>query len=152
MTVPSVVPTVVSTPDFRNAFTNASTRLSETLARRRSINAAWSIMSKHASMSASNTHSYRLLVKWWISAIASAARRFGRNPYEHDWKSASKMGSSTSFKAACTTRSVTVGIPNLRSLPLAFGIITCRTGTGWKVRDFNSSRTCRRNTSTPSRR
>ena len=40
-------------------------------------------------------------------------------------------------------------MPNLRSLPLAFGIITCRTGTGWKIRDFNSSRTCCRNASTP---
>jgi hypothetical protein len=25
--------------------------------------------------------------------------RFGRNPYEHGWKSASKMGSSTSYGA-----------------------------------------------------
>ena len=33
--------------------------------------------------------------KWWISAIASCARRFGRNPYEHGLKSASKIGSRT---------------------------------------------------------
>ena len=90
-------------------------------------------------------------MKWWISAIASCARRFGRNPYEHDWKSASKMGSNTSFKAACTTRSVTVGMPNARSFPLALGIITCRTGTGWNARDFNFSRTPRRKASTPTR-
>src|SRR6266567_6632938 len=47
--------------------------------------------------------------KLWISAIASCARRFGRNPYEHGLKSASKMGSSTSFKLAWTTRSAMVG-------------------------------------------
>jgi hypothetical protein len=46
------------------------------------------------------------------SAIASCARRLGRNPYEHGWKSASKMGSSTSFRLAWTTRSAMVGIPN----------------------------------------
>ena len=41
--------------------------------------------------------------------MASCARRFGRNPYEHGWKSASKMGSSTSFRLAWTTRSAIVG-------------------------------------------
>ncbi len=78
--VPSVVPTVVSTPAFRNALTSASTRLSPILHRSRPIKAVWSIMSKHASMSASNTHSYDLLAKWWISATASCARRLGLNP------------------------------------------------------------------------
>jgi hypothetical protein len=33
----------------------------------------------------------------------------GRKPYEHGWKSASKIGSRTSFKDACTTRSAMVG-------------------------------------------
>src|SRR5258708_3067600 len=42
--------------------------------------------------------------RWWISAIASCARRFGRNPYEHGLKSASKIGSSPSFRLAWTTR------------------------------------------------
>ena len=37
--------------------------------------------------------------QWWISAIASWVRRFGRNPYEHGKKSASKIGSSTTFNA-----------------------------------------------------
>jgi hypothetical protein len=87
----------------------------------------------------------------WISAIASCARRFGRNPYEHGWKSASKMGSSTSLRAAWTTRSVTVAIPSLRSLPLFFGIITCRTGTGRNSPDFSESRIRSRNTPTPIR-
>jgi hypothetical protein len=85
----------------------------------------------------------------WISAIASCARRFGRNPYEHGLKSASKMGSNTAFRAACTTRSATVGIPSLRSLPLALGISTCRTSTGRNVRDFNCSRMPPRKFSTP---
>ena len=56
-------------------------------------------------------------VMWWISAIASCARRFGRNPYEHGWKSASKIGSSTAFKLAWTTRSATVGDTELAELP-----------------------------------
>src|ERR1035437_10208271 len=62
-------------------------------------------------MSASSTHSYfrGLQVKKWISEIASCARRFGRNPYEHGLKSASKMGSRTAFRLAWTTRSATVG-------------------------------------------
>jgi len=58
-----------------------------------------------------------------------------RNPYDEDWKSTSKMGSNTNFRTACTTRSATVGIPSLPNLPLAFGIITCRTSTGRNVRD-----------------
>ena len=37
------------------------------------------------------------------------ADRFGRNPYEHDMKSASKIGSSTILAAAWATRSRTVG-------------------------------------------
>ena len=31
-------------------------------------------------MSASSTQRYPLVPKWWISAIASCARRIGRNP------------------------------------------------------------------------
>ena len=149
--VASRVPMVVITPALRNALTSPSTRLSPILCRARSIKATWSIMSKHASMSASSTHLYAFDVKWWISATASCARRFGRNPYEHGSKSASKMGSITSFKAACTTRSATVGMPRLRSFPLALGIITCRTSTGLKVRSFNCSRTPHKNASTPIR-
>src|SRR6266851_579001 len=78
--------------------------------------------------------------KLWISAIASCARRFGRNPYEHGLKSASKIGSSTSFRLAWTTRSVMVGIPSLRSFPLFFGISTRRTSTGPNSPDFIESR------------
>jgi hypothetical protein len=61
------------------------------------------------------------------------------------------MGSSTSLSAAWTTRSCTVGIPSLRSLPLALGIITCRTGTGRYSPDFSKSRIWPRNTPTPIR-
>jgi hypothetical protein len=64
---------------------------------------------------------------------------------------ASKMGSSTNFSAACTTRSVTVGMPSRRSLPFDLGIITCRTATGWNIRAFTRARISRRNTSTPIR-
>ena len=41
---------------------------------------------------------------------ASCAARLGRNPNEHANMSASKIGSSTIFTAACTTRSATEGI------------------------------------------
>src|SRR5687768_15295978 len=59
-------------------------------------------------MSASST--------WWC-VLPSSRRvssaivwlRLGRYPYEHGRKSASKIGSSTSFAAICTTRSRTVG-------------------------------------------
>ena len=51
----SKLPVSVMIPAFKKAFTNATTRLSFTLARTRSIKAVWSIMSKHASMSASST-------------------------------------------------------------------------------------------------
>ena len=89
--------------------------------------------------------------KWWISAIASWVRRFGRNPYEHGKKSASKIGSSTAFNAVWTTRSATVGIPNFLSFPddPLLGIITCRTSTGRKPPDFNDSRMPSRNATTP---
>ena len=43
-------------------------------------------------------------------------------------RSASKIGSSTSLAAVCTTRSRIVGMPSGRSPPPGFGIITRRTG------------------------
>ena len=52
--------------------------------------------------------------------MASCNRRFGQL-VEHGWKSASKMGSSTSFRLAWTTRSAMVGIPSFRSFPFASG-------------------------------
>ena len=47
--------------------------------------------------------------------------------------SASKIGSTTSFSAVCTIRSLIVGIPSGRSPPPGFGIITLRTGCGLYV-------------------
>jgi len=67
-------------PALQNAFTSRSTRWSPIRRRTRSIRAGWSMVSKHASMSASSTHSYERLVKAWISAIASCVRRLGRKP------------------------------------------------------------------------
>src|SRR5450631_1710282 len=86
-----------------------------------------------------------------MSEIASCARRFGRNPYEHGLKSASKIGSSTSFRLAWTTRSARVGIPSFRSFPLLLGIRTRRTSTGRKEPDLNSSRIQPSSPITPSR-
>ncbi len=88
-----------------------------------------------------------------ISAIASCARRRGRKPFEHGWKSASKIGSNTSFTDACTTRSATTGIPSLRRLFVpGFGIIRSRTGRGWNVRALSWPRRSSRNASAPRRR
>ena len=46
-------------------------------------------------------------------------------------KSASKIGSSTSFAACCATRSRTVGMPSGRTPPSGFGMPRRRTGEGW---------------------
>src|SRR5437867_5056937 len=64
--------------------------------------------------------------------MASRAPRFGRNPYEHSRKSASRTGSITSFTAAWTTRSLTAGMPRPRCCPgfPGFGMYTRRTGCG----------------------
>jgi len=51
------LPSSLRMPARRNAFTKPSTRLSPTRRRTRLIRAVWSISSKHAVMSASNTHS-----------------------------------------------------------------------------------------------
>ena len=132
------VPLSVRMPAFKNAFTSASTRLSPTRARTRSIRAECEISSKQAVMSPSSTHSYVLDARKRVSAMASCARRLGLKPYEHDTKSASKIGSSTSFKDACTTRSATVGIPSRRRLrDPGLGIIRSRTGSGRKLLDRN---------------
>ena len=62
---------------------------------------------------------------------ASCADRFGRNPKLHGRKSASKIGSSTIFTAACTMRSRTAGIDSgLCSLVPGFGMNTRRAGNG----------------------
>ena len=63
-------------------------------------------------------------------SIAAVADRFGRNPNEHDKKSASKIGSSTILAAAWATLSRTVGIPNGRTPPRGFGISTRLAGAG----------------------
>ena len=105
---------------FKNAFTSASTRLSPTRARTRSIRAECEISSKQAVMSPSSTHSYVLDARKRVSRPwASCARRLGLKPYEHDSKSASKIGSSTSL-AAAARRDRPVGMPSGRScLPLS---------------------------------
>lgn len=51
------LPSSARTPALRNAFTSRRTRLSLMRFRTRPIRAVWSISSKHASMSPSNTHS-----------------------------------------------------------------------------------------------
>ena len=49
------------------------------------------------------------------------------------------MGSSTNTAAACTTRSLTVGIPRGQTLPSPLGMYTRRTGLGRYCRRLSSS-------------
>ena len=72
------------------------------------------------------------------SPAPASRSRLGRNPYEHARKSASKIGSRTSFAAICTTRSRTVGMPSGRVLPSAFGMYRRRTACGRYVPARNS--------------
>ena len=61
------------------------------------------------------------------------------------------MGSSTSFSAACTTRSATVGMPSLRIFPLppGLGIMRSRTGIGRNAPALTVLRRSSRNFWTP---
>jgi len=62
---------------------------------------------------------------------ASWADRLGRNPKLHASMSASKIGSSTIFRAACTTRSRIAGIDSgLSSSRPGLGMYTRRAGSG----------------------
>jgi hypothetical protein len=72
------------------------------------------MLSKHALMSASSTHTRPWLAARRTASRASCADRFGRNPKLTGAKSASKIGSSTIFAAAITTRSAMVGMPSGR--------------------------------------
>jgi site-specific DNA recombinase len=73
-------PSSLRMPALQNALTKASTRLSPIRCPSRTMSAPWSISSKQAVMSPSSTHSYPWVARRWISAMASCARRPGRNP------------------------------------------------------------------------
>ena len=64
-------------------------------------------------------------------------------------KSASKIGSSTSFAAICATRSRTVGMPSGRFLPSAFGMYRRRTGCGRYLPARSSAPSSSKKRSTP---
>src|SRR5947199_2337324 len=61
---------------------------------------------------------------------ASSADLFGRYPYHAGRNNGSTTASKRFFTTICAIRSETVGIPNVLSPPLAFGIFTVRTGGG----------------------
>ena len=85
--------------------------------------------SKNALMSRSTTQSYRQH-RVRACPTASAADFPGRYPYESAWNAGSTLGSRYSFTTICATRSPTVGIPNVRSRPSGFGMVTLLTGGG----------------------
>ena len=100
-------------------------------------------------MSASTTQLPPRFTPTRSCSIAWCALRFGLNPWELSRKSASKTGSSTTFAAACTTRSRMAGIPNGLWRPSALGMYTRRTGCGRYRPSRSSSPSFARNPSTP---
>ena len=101
-------------------------------------------------MSASSTWLPRRLPRNRRASSASVALRLTRKPYEHERKSASKIGSSISRVAACTTRSRIVGMPRGRCFPSAFGMYRRRTAAGRYLPARRSAAIVRKNRSTPS--
>jgi hypothetical protein len=72
----------------------------------------------------------------------AAARRFGRNPYEHDAKSASKMGSSTALRLVCYGRShpSTAGAFNATTpYSRSRGVIAAAISLGVIAREYSTS-------------
>ena len=112
-------------------------------------NRSWSTSSKKLAMSASTTTRRPAQASSMTVFNAWCVERFGRNPKLHGAKSASKIGSSTIFNAACTTRSRTVGMPSGRVLPSGLGISTRRTGAGRQRPSANSAARSSRNGTTP---
>ena len=111
----------VSTPACRNALTRPDMRLSAMRSRNPPIRAVWSISSKHARcrLRIPTRNPRWAIMRIVLDRVLGAAPR--PEPVTRPEKSASKIGSNTSFSDACTTRSATVGIPSLRTLPLGFG-------------------------------
>ena len=101
-------------------------------------------------MSASTTHQF-LTRADLTTCTACVADRRGRKPYDDSLKLASKIGSSTSRHACCTTRSRTVGMPRGRDRPSGLGISTRSTGCGRYAFAFRSAASSARNVSTPER-
>jgi hypothetical protein len=72
-------------------------------------NTSGRMLSKKLAMSASTTQQRPRLTSTRIASNAWWALRPGRKPNEQSRTSASQIGSSTAFAAACTTRSPTAG-------------------------------------------
>src|ERR1035441_2421838 len=104
-------------------------------------------------MSASTTKLWPWLPASRIASNACVALFFGRKTKLLAWKSASKIGSigvpSGSFAAICTTRSRTVGIPNGRCFPSAFGMYRRFTGEGRYRPARNAASISAKNSPTP---
>src|SRR5215813_12985622 len=85
------------------------------------------------------------MIAWSTWRTASCAVRFGRYPYDPDWKSASKIGSRISLSAPWTTRSRIAGIDRTRTfLPPSLGISFFRARLGRYVFETSSSCICSR--------
>src|SRR6266852_4475330 len=110
-----------STPAFSHIRISRSTLRSLT---RRATNLkrkSWSRLPKKSAKSASTTHRAPAFTSLRMTSNAWKAARLGLNPNEHGRKLASKIGSSTSLAAVCTTRSRTEGFDCLQRFAVDAG-------------------------------
>ncbi|HYZ08326.1 MAG TPA: hypothetical protein VE709_06980 [Pseudonocardiaceae bacterium] len=126
-----------------------TTRRSDTRFTTSASNRSWSISPKKLRISNSTTWVTPSMNPTRSRSIACVTDRRGRNPYDTDEKSASKIGSNTSFAAACATRSRTVGMPSGRLPPSGFGMSTRLAGAGRYVPARSSARSSESIRSTP---
>ena len=113
-------------------------------------NRSCGIDSKHEAISVSTTQRRPRHASSMRTCKASWAVFFGRNPNEHGNMSASKIGSMTSLRAACTMRSPTAGIDSGRcSADPGLGIHTRRAGSGRQLPRFRLSASLSSSRSTP---
>jgi hypothetical protein len=119
------------TPARSIARSSFKTAWSQTRSSTACINFSCGIASKQLAMSVSTTHRRPRQDSSMSTCRASCAARLGRNPNEQGSMSASKIGSSTIFIAACTTRSRTVGMDSGRcSAVPGLGMNTRRAADG----------------------
>lgn len=108
-----------------------SSRLSAMLRPSKFISTSWLTVSKNLARSMSTA---MLLPSFTIACtclIAWCALRPGRKPKLEFENVGSNIGVSTWATACWMTRSMTVGIPNMRLPPPCLGISTLRTACGW---------------------
>jgi hypothetical protein len=119
------------TPARKKACSSARTLRSQMRSESADSNRSCGIAVKQLLMSVSTTHRWPPKDSSMTTCRASWADQLGRNPKLHASMSASKISSSTIFRAACTTRSRIAEIDSgLSSSRPGFGMYTRRAGSG----------------------